>query len=202
MKTHRLVCVLAMVSLVSGCYVQSLHVFYSDETRTAVPGIVGEWESKIQLGKELTEKNITPWTFTEDRIETYDTENRYGELEVVYFKVDGTLFVDFTAGEPFRDAEFNTSVYWGAGITRVHSLCKVEQKEEQLTLTPLNIQWFSDRIEKDMLDLPYVKPVGPDRNFVFTATPEQWQQFLDEHKDDRDVFNPKYRFVFRKKNVE
>ena len=88
---------------VSGCYVQSLNVFCTDDTITAFPELMGEWKSEIQMGDAVTNKQITSWTFKTNKVETYDPENTYSELEVVYFKVADTYFMDFTAGQPVKE---------------------------------------------------------------------------------------------------
>ena len=198
MKILQILLMLTLLSLLSGCYVQSLHVFYSKETIVEVPEILGEWELKTEMGSDVREKSITPWRFTEERVETYDESNRFSELEVVYFRINGWLFMDFTAGEPFQDQDFDTNFYWGAGITRVHSLCKVQIDDGKLVLIPPDPEWFTKRFETNSLpELPHIKT--KDSNFIFTATTEQWHEFLRKHADTTAVFNPKYRFVLKRK---
>ncbi len=183
---------------VSGCYVQSLNVFCTDDTITAFPELMGEWKSEIQMGDAVTNKQITSWTFKTNKVETYDPENTYSELEVVYFKVADTYFMDFTAGQPVKDKKEFGNFYWGAGLTRVHSLCKLDIKKSKLAIIPLNLKWFSERIKEGTLNIPYVKSKDKDSNFIFTATPEEWITFLKKYKDSEDVFNPEYKFVFTK----
>jgi hypothetical protein len=63
----------------------------------------------------------------------------------------------------------------------------------------MDIEWFADRIKEDELDLPYVKPARKGANYIFTATTGQWEDFLKKHAGNKEVFNPKYKFVFRKR---
>ena len=196
MKNVILVTILSL--LVSGCYVQSLNVFYTDDAKTSVPELIGEWKPEIQMGESVTNKQITSWRFTTNTVETYDEDNTYSELEVVYFKVKDSYFMDFTAGEPLKDKDSFGNFYWGAGLTLVHSLCKLEIKENELIIIPLDLEWFTDRIDEGKMTLPWVKAKHKDSNYIFTATPEEWMKFLKKHKDSNSVFNPEYKFVFMK----
>ena len=193
---RNVILILVLSLLVSGCYVQSLNVFYTDDTIAAVPDLMGEWASEIHMGESVTNEQITSWAFRTDTVDTYDGDNTYSELEVVYFKLDGTYFMDFTAGQPLKGKETFCNFFWGAGLTQVHSLCKLHIKKNRLTVIPLDIEWFTDRIKEGTLGLPNVKPKRKDSNHIFTATPEEWITFLKKHKDSGDVFNPEYRFVF------
>ena len=128
-------------------------------------------------------------------METYDEKNKYAELKVVYFKIDGTYFMDVTAGRLLKDKEESGNSYWGVGVTFVHALCKIDIGKNKLTIIPLDSGWFTDRIKDGTLNLPYVKSTAEDGNEIFTATPEEWVTFLKKYKDSKDVFNPKYKFV-------
>ncbi|MBM4152450.1 MAG: hypothetical protein FJ220_02870 [Kiritimatiellaceae bacterium] len=71
-------------------------------------------------------------------------------------------------------------------------------KNDELTLIPLDLEWFTDRIKEGTLTLSWVKAKHKEGNYIFTATPEEWVTFLKKHKDSESVFNPKYKFVFKK----
>lgn len=184
--------------LASGCYVQSLHVFYTDDAKIDIPDLMGDWTSQVQMGKPLT-RQITSWTFNADTVDTYDEDDVYSELEVVYFKLDDTYFMDFTAGQVVKGQDSLGNSFWGIGVTFVHSLCKLQIANDTLTLIPLDLDWFEKEIQKGTMDVPYIKPDHKDANYIFTATPDVWMEFLKIHKDNEAVFNPKYQFVFQRK---
>jgi hypothetical protein len=166
--------------------------------KVELPQIEGAWLPTVQIGQDVSNKNISPWVFTEDKIESYDVDNKFAELEVVYFKIDDSLFMDFSAGKPFKDTkEQFGNFFWGAGITRTHSVCRITFKDDNLIIIPLNIEWFKERIKENKLDLSYVK-ADKSINCIFTATTEQWVSFLKTYANDKDVFSDKYKFVFRK----
>ncbi len=189
----------SLFALLCGCYVQSVNVFFTPDLVTTVPDIKGEWISVVQLGKSLAGKNIHPWKFGDKLVDTYDDRNKYGQLEVVYFKVGDSLFMDFTAGNISKDTGYYPSVYWAAGVFPCHSLCKLTLKKDSLVLIPLNYDWFYERIKGKKLSLKYIKPQGSETNYLFLADSSSWVQFLKKYADDTGVFDPKYRFVFKRK---
>lgn len=184
----------------TGCYVQSLNKFYTDNLKIELPQIAGEWISIIHMGKDVSNKKISPWKFTKDTIETYDEDDRYSALNVVYFKIHDNLFMDFTAGNPLKGSEDFFNFFWGAGITLTHSLCKVSIEDDKLIIIPLNIEWFEDRIKEKKLNLSFVK-ADRESNYIFTAPTRQWISFLKKYASDKDVFDEKHRFVFKKKKL-
>ena len=193
--------ILTLLVILSGCYVQSLNLFYTSELVTPVPQILGEWESIVQLGKDVSNLKIHPWKFGEKAVETYDGENKFGELEVVYFKVNGNLFMDFTAGRMIPDKHYYPNIYWASAVLPCHSLCRVVLSKDTMIITPLDYDWFVDKIKKKQLSLKYIKPNYSTSNYVFISDSADWVDFLKKYGNDDRVFNPKRRFVFRKKRV-
>jgi len=200
MKTSMLILMLILSLVVSGCYVQSLNVFYTEDAETEIPALMGEWNSRIQMGESVTNKQIKSWAFSTNTVDTYDSDNKYSQLEVVYFKVGDSYFMDFTAGEPVtaKDSDPCCNFYWGAGLVLVHSLCKLEIKKNELIIIPLDLEWFTDKIDEEKMTLSWVKAKHENSNYVFTATPSEWMTFLKKHKDSSAVFNQKHQFVFTK----
>ena len=191
MKKILFICLLVL--LTPGCIIQSIHPFYTEGTKVELNEINGEWISIIQLGDKIENKGICPWSFKNKTIITYDDKNIKSKLECTYFKVGDKLFVDTTAGEP----EVEINLCWAAGITLVHTLCKVNLDNNTLELIPINAEWFDNRIEEKMLDMSYVK-VGMD-NYLFTITSKEWVKFLEKHADNPELFNKNYSYIFKRK---
>ena len=190
---------LFLCAFLSGCYVQSLNRFYTEDLQVDLPQIVGEWLSTVQMGEDVTRENVSPWRFTAKTIETYDENNKFSELETAYFKIGDSLFMDFTAGNPLKDSAEFCNIYWGAGITLTHSLCKVSLDGNRLVLIPLNFDWFEERIKEKKLQLSFVK-ADKESNYIFTVPASRWVFFLKKYARDKEVFDEKYKFVFQKKD--
>ncbi|MBN2544120.1 hypothetical protein JXI42_14765 [bacterium] len=185
--------------MLSGCYIQSLSKFYTEDLVVELPQIIGEWESVIQIGDSVSEKNISPWVFMEDKVASYDENNLYSELDVAYFKIGDVYLIDFTAGSASKDDEELGNPFWGVGITLTHSLCKIDLDRDYLVITPLNFEWFEDKIKDSTLILDYVIP-DEESNYIFTASSSDWVEFLKKHIEDEGLFAEKYKFVFKRKS--
>ncbi|MDT8389688.1 MAG: hypothetical protein RRC34_04165 [Lentisphaeria bacterium] len=181
-----------------GCYVQSLNTFFTDDLKIELSDIEGQWVSVAQAGEAMEGEKITPWVFGEETIGTYDGKNNFSELDVTYFKIGETVYMDFTAGEPGDDFEKVCNSFWVAGITPVHSLCKVILQGDTLVMIPMSYEWFEKRIKEKTLKLHYVK-AGEESLPVFTVSSKEWVAFLKQHGDDKTLFNEKYRYVFSRK---
>ena len=176
--------------------VQSLSPFCSEKTRVSLPGIEGKWEPELPEGTNVQDRNLTPWLFSKDEIESYDTGNRFFSLGACYFKINDVLFANFTLGPKTPDINNNHILF---GITPIHTLWKVQMTDETLTLVPLKYDWFEKMIQENKLErLPY----HLDKNvilIIFTASTEQWDDFLKEHANDEEIFDIKHKFVFKRK---
>ena len=179
--------------LLSGCIIQSFYPFYTEETKVKLNEINGEWISIIQMGNNIEKKPTSPWLFSDKTIVSYDEKNVKSILECTCFKVGDNLFIDTFAGEPDTKINF----LWSAGITLVHNVCKISLNKNTLVLTPINFEWFEERIKEKKLGLPYVR-ANKDSNYIFTARSEDWVKFLKKHGDNPEVFNKKYNFVFKR----
>ena len=178
----------------SGCYVQSLNKFYTDNLKVELPEIQGEWIPITLEGRDASEDKLPQWKFTRKTIEIHDFDNKYSELKVVYFKIGNNLFMDFTAGEPAADSSSEIRVsYWSTVILPVHSLCRITISEDSLVMVPISFDWLEERDEA--LALSSVKT---DNHLLFTASPEQWVEILKTHGDDEDLFDEGLKFEFKK----
>ena len=170
----------------SGCYVQSLHPFYMEETRIEYREIEGQWQPVDD------DEGETPWTFEKNTILTYQ-DDVPSEIEVRYFEVDGLLFADWTAGD--LDDEAPPNLFWATHVVPTHSVFRVDLDEQTLALTPLDIDWLDKALKAGVLSLSHVM-VDDDRR-VFTVSPEIWTRFLIEYGDDSEAFDPDDTYHFR-----
>ena len=187
--------------LISGCIVRSINSFYTDSYEVTIPELMGVWKSEIQLGDSTKGKDIDPWTFSKNTIDSYDLDNTPSELYATYFKIEGIYFMDVGPGRRPEGFKELINAYWHVGVMPVHFLFKLEIKDNKLRLIPFNPDWFTDRIEDGtVLKLPFVRVESGRHieNFICTATSEEWIAFLKKHKDNEEVFWPEANFVFRK----
>ena len=180
--------------LFTGCIVQSLHPFYTKGALIKLPQLDGEWQLLESTGSDVSKKNIKPWTFKDDEIQTFDGKGVGSVLNVKYFKVDDALFMDITAGEP---DETKLNLWWYMHVVPVHSVASVKMKEDMLMVFPLDYDWVEEALKEKKISLPHIKIDG-ENMIVFTAGPETWMAFLRKYRDDETVFPDKLRYVLKR----
>ena len=195
MKRIAEISILTFLSLsLAGCIVQSLQPFYKEKALIEMPGIRGEWMLMRDAGKDVSKKDIKPWVFSGDKVETFDEKGRRSILKVRYFKVDNTVFVDVVADEPDESV---LNKWWYFHVVPVHSVARVTLKNGVLTIIPLNYSWLKDAIEAGRVSLPHIRLKAADMT-VFNVDSDTWMAFLKRYGDDRKAFPEKLEYVFKR----
>lgn len=180
--------------LFTGCIVQSLHPFHTKEALTKLPQLGGEWRLLESAGNDVSQKNIRPWIFKNDEIQTFDEKSISSVLNVKYFKVADAIFIDIAAGEP---DETKLNLWWYMHVVPVHSVARLMMKDDTLIVIPLDYDWVEDSLEEQKISLPHIKIQG-ENMLVFTASPDTWMPFLKKYKDDKTAFPDKLRYVLKR----
>jgi hypothetical protein len=173
----------------TGCIVQSLNPYFTKESICTIPGIAGEWTLLDEQGKA---QSLKPWVFGSDKVLTYDKNGAQGVVDVVYFSIGKTFFLDTIANGP----EEESNKWWAMHLFPVHVVTKVEIHDNRLTLIPIDYAWLEKALKNGGVKLPHV--LQKDEDFIlFTATSDEWMAFLKKYSHDRNVFSDKnaVRFI-------
>ena len=181
-------------NFLTGCIVQSLQPFYREDTLIELPGIKGEWILIKDAGEDVSKKDIKPWVFSTDKVETFDEKGIGSVLKLRYFKVDNTVFVDVMAGEPDESV---LNKWWYFHVVPVHSVARVTVKDHILTIIPLDYYWLKDAIKTGKVSLPHIRLKGADMT-VFNVYSDTWMAFLKRYRDDKKAFPEKLEYVFKR----
>jgi len=180
--------------LLGGCVVQSFHPFYEENAKVALPQLAGEWD--LIADGTNTKPACTPWVFTDEgELITRDDKNLPGKLRASFFKVGGQLFCDLEAGDL---EEGRVNVYWMLHVRPVHTVCKAQLTDRELTLVPLHFNWFKKALVSREIELPHLTARGNDV-FLVTATTDQWRKFLQQHAADTNAFPQNTAYLLRKR---
>ncbi|HWR97079.1 MAG TPA: hypothetical protein VN317_01520 [Candidatus Methanoperedens sp.] len=106
-----------------------------------------------------------------------------GPIESTFFTIDGQLFLDTTAG---KIEEEELDIFWRAQVVPVHLLFKVEVIKDRLLLQPLDDKHVGHFVEEGKADLPHVIV---EKNRLFTASSEQWVEFLRRSWRDKKLWS-------------
>ncbi len=168
--------------LLAGCIVQSLHPYYTKEAVCTIPGIEGEWKLIVRKSEG---KPVKPWVISSNKILTYDEKGAPGLLAAVYFRVGESFFLDTIAEEP---PEGTTSTWWTMHLLPVHIVTRVDLHDNTLTLTPLDYDYLEKALEKGGVKLSHIRQKD-ENTLLFTASPEEWMEFLKKYGKDKSVFS-------------
>lgn len=185
---------LATLLMSSGCFIQSLDPFYTADQATELPDIAGSWTPTLKMGDEVKAVNAEPWLFTKTTIKTID-DGSSGLLKVTYFKVGETTFADIM---PSDDADDTNNVYFNLHLLPVHSVCKVELKDDELTMIPLDGDWLIKQLKSKSIALPHKVLSTDEDHVVLTATTKELNKFLKTTATNENAFPPKHVFKFKK----
>lgn len=193
-KTVLVVPLFFITVLLSGCLVQSFNPFYTEDSLTQLPEIYGSWRLIRDDSGDVSNANIPPWQFAGERVTTFDGRGLEAKLQVKYFSINETIFMDITAGDPYTSS---ISEIWAMHVAPVHTVVKVTIDKDTLILTPLNYDWLKSALVINKIALPSIKLETADMT-VFNPSPEKWMAFLKEYKDEKGVFSEERRYEFRR----
>ena len=195
-------CLVAM-AILAGCIVQSLNKFYTNESKTPLPAICGDWqpvEKNAKEAKDNEKDKLPPWKFTEDNIVTYDEDKVASNIITVYFKVGENIFVDCSPRELDKEKNKCVNGYWLSCIRQVHTLCKVELGGEELKLIPINPDKLAEMVENKECELKSVEQAGSGstNDLLYVSGPAEWLKFLEKFGADKELFKSNNALVFKK----
>jgi hypothetical protein len=202
-RTPRAGALLFLPLLCTGCLVQSTHPFYTKDAPAALPDVVGKWQllkdMGADVGKDEKKAAVDPWVIRAVagtdvptyQVTAYDRGNREGTLNAVFFALNGDTYGSVT---PAQNPKANK--YWNAGNCAVHTLCKVELKDDLLRLRFLNRAWVERALGKKELAFPIAQQ--GNRSLVLSPTTEEWKAFLEKCGKTEGVFSERNPIELRR----
>jgi hypothetical protein len=180
--------------LLTGCLIQSLTPFYTEDSLIQFSRIYGSWRLVRDDSGDVSKANIPPWQFTGGRATTFDGRGLEAKLQVKYFSIDDTVFMDLMAGDPYTSS---ISEIWAMHVAPVHTLVKVTIEKDTLVLTPLNYDWFESALVSNVINFPAIELETANMT-VFNPSSEAWMTFLKKYKDEKEIFSDKLRYEFKR----
>lgn len=192
MKPLRLGLALAVVIAATGCLVQSFYPFCREESKVPVPELTGDWQLVTNFGDDITAKNLV-WTFESDKLITRDEKTNVADIGVAYFKTGGQLFCDSWAG----DSDGKPGWYWLWHVRPVHTVSKVELKDDVVKFRPLDLEWLTNKVSRGEVKLASVD--NPKDSWpLFICKTVEWEKFLAKYAADTNAFPDTHIYVLKK----
>jgi len=170
-----LLCAAMMMALLSGCFTQSIHPIYSDDTLVFDERLIGSFQG-----------DGNAWTFSRDGGDAYevvsvDEDGLVGEYEAHLAEINGALILDLFPKEWPDEA----SETMGSFMVRVHWFFRVDAMDDALTLVDMDAEWVEDHLEA------FPETIGHaivDDRVVLTAETGPLQAFIGAHVRNADAW--------------
>lgn len=167
------------------------------QTEDSDSALKGEGKTLEALGKSLdalgetidgvTKVGGKATSFEGSMYESYDESYRITVMDegkkTVYIghvaKIGTDHFLDIYPLAEYSDGGF------GSNMMPVHTFLKLNFKDDQLDLTPFDLEKLNRLFESNLIRLRHE---NVDGTVLITAQPEEIQKFIDRYSDDESVF--------------
>lgn len=178
-------------SLISGCLVQSLNPYYTEDLLIERPELNGKWIP-------VDDKNEAAyWVFDNNEITVHGkTDDKLDYLDVHYFKLDNIIFIDLTVTNFKNYHATDTSLIH---LFPVHTVYKLKINRDSLTIIPLNKDWFEEAVKNKEIEIPFITS-SESEPILYTNYSSSWVDFLKKYGDNHQAFDEKFGFILMKIN--
>jgi hypothetical protein len=176
----------AMIALLDGC-AYSLHPLYNPGENVREPGLVGTWIA------DKNDKDNSKITIQANADGTYEVtgtdsdshvEQRY---KVCLVHLGDNLFADAI----FDNQSLNGKAFdLPGGVAPLHLFYKISLSGDTLQTAQLNHDWLVQQFDAKKISIAH-EPMGekPDSDILFTASPRELQQFIQQIADTPGAFD-------------
>jgi len=185
------------LTLLTGCWVQSVYPFYEESDVVVEPGLVGNWEGDSELESCLLKIGLDPTSRTYT-IETAKLGDIKTEAQCQAITFEGKLVQ--IGSQRFLDVVPDQEKCWAAPLD---SLLKVETDKQKLVLTPLDPDWMANAMDDKSVKLDgRTQEFGGFPRFVaitLVSRTGDLRDFLRQHGNDKGAFSETARMTFQRK---
>lgn len=164
------------VTLLSGCWIVSVHPLYTDDTLAYDERLVGIWNAD---GATLVVLAAGDKKYGVQYTDTSPPIRKTTLLEAQLVKLGDQLYLDVYPS-PEVDAGDEA-----AHRIAVHSFWRVSLDADKLNLTPIDSDWLDKQLEKDAAT---IRTAPLRRATLLTASTAELQEFIRRY--DKQAFQP------------
>ena len=209
MKTRNFLLTAAMMFLLAGCFVKSIHPFYLDNEVLLKKELLGTWTGKDSSVWKIGQGKKKTGLFKPDQPDnsyliTYTNDKGPATFSVHMFRLAGQLFLDFFPVE----AETGNDLF-DSHLVPAHTVARLDLTDQNLTIRWYDEQWLIGLFRENKIRIAHEKiPTGyksdgqEDFQVILTAPTEDLQKFLLKYAADPEALSKDYTMVLRKKTRE
>jgi hypothetical protein len=191
MKRTAIIFVLFACITMSGCLVSALHPFYTAKDKVYDAKLVGNWMDDdsclwiIQPNKSNNEF-MSPEELDSTFNIVYYEDDEKAILVGTLFELDGKRYIDFT---PDPDEDHCMSDMAAFHHVPVHTLARVDIRDDQVFLFWFGEEWLSDLFEENRIRIAHeaVDIGGTYNRQILTAPTEELQKFIIKYANAEDI---------------
>ena len=214
MKTRTILLSILLIFFLQGCFVKSLHPFYTDDDIIFKKELIGNWTDKDSAAWEIRQHMRTTGLFKPDAPDkSYDislTDNKGSSRFIAHlFRLEDQLYLDFLP----TDVSCGNNLA-GVHLIATHSLAKVDFSGGKISIGWYNEEWLIGLFNKNKIRIAHERlPYDPDQRnsesmqVILTARTEELQKFIIKYGNDPEAFKKEkpdssssdYTFVLSRK---
>jgi hypothetical protein len=177
----KLLVVAFMASATTGCLVLSLNPAYDDTTIAWEPRLIGTWQS--------------PDDKSSIRIERGEWQSYRVHYEHPVETGDVTAFLTIVGNDRYLDVMPARGQDHGSFLIPAHAILRVRLEEDNLELTPLSYDWFSDQLRGEK-PIPGLRATMDQKeNALIVSTSAQVRDWLRAQPAGATMFGAPATFV-------
>ena len=202
MKTKGILLILAVV-LFSSCIVKSLQPFYTKDSLSFNPKLIGSWvdhkkgqwtvvamKTKFDEDRDKTEirseEDLLAYeNYKDGYFMTYVKKGKEASFIAMPFKIENQYFLDFIPIE-IQDEEINSLA--AEHLLKTHSVSKLDiNSDSEVALSWLSEERLNDLFNENKMRLKHEK-IGLEETLLLTASSQELYAFLSKYTKT-DLFN-------------
>ena len=178
LRSSRLLAALIAALLLTGCWMQSLHPIYTDDTMVFEERLVGNWTDGEGGSLRFDRYDAHAYRFTVN----FDSEDRPIELEAHLTRIDDRLLLDAV----LSNLESDVAELVGPHVVPVHWIFLVELRGERLLLSEPRM----DRVKTLLQESPeLVGHTVVDGRLILTDETAALRRFIAESLAGDEVWS-------------
>jgi hypothetical protein len=181
MKTKNILFLALALFLMSGCFIKSLHPFYTNNEIVFDPSIQGTWmddDSSKWLIKQQMKWPIEP--DSSYQVEIIEKDGSIASFNTHLFKLNNQLYLDF-----YPNGNIGTSDLVEENIVLTHSIAKVSYNAKTIKIQWFNEVWLEQLLEQNRIRIKNEKVKD---GYLLTASTEELQKFIIKFGNDPQAF--------------
>ena len=192
-KSKSVLLVVAMVFLLSGCFVYSFYPLYTDDDLFVNDLLIGEWmdqdstlwkfEHEVVSRGFLGSSTKYDSTAYDVKIKAED-DTTYSEESLVarIIKLEENYFIDFCKENHLDEG---SDSYFDMYLFPVHVFAKLELDGDKATIKYFNPEWLGRLIRENKIRIHHEKT---DDRVLLTAKPKELQKFVLKYVNSEEAF--------------